>query len=47
MEKDAPCDMNEGFRGMRGVADGGWSLLVWGRGGLMGGEMKRYGGRGA
>ena len=27
------CDMNEGLRGMKGVADEGLSILVWGRGG--------------
>ena len=42
MEKDALCDMNEGFRGMRGVADGGWIMLVWGRGGWKVGRVKWY-----
>ena len=46
MEKDALCDMNEGFRGMKGVADGGWSMLVWGRGGWKVGRVKWYIGRG-
>ena len=42
MEKDALCDMNEGLRGMKGVADGGWSMLVWGRGGWKVGRVKWY-----
>ena len=33
MEKDAMCVLNEGLKGMKGVADGGWSMLVWGSGG--------------
>ena len=46
MEKDALCEMNEGFRGMKGVADGGWSMLVWGRGGWKVGRVKWYIGMG-
>ena len=46
MEKDALCDMNEGLRGMKGVADGEWSMLVWGRGGWKVGRVKWYIGRG-
>ena len=46
MEKDALCEMNEGFRGVKGVADGGWSMLVWGRGGWKVGRVKWYIGMG-
>ena len=46
MEEDALCDMNEGLRGMKGVADGGWSMLVWGRGGWKVGRVKWYIGMG-
>ena len=46
MEKDALCDMNEKFQGMKGVADGGWSMLVWGRGGWKVGRVKWYIGMG-
>ena len=42
MEKDAMCDMNEGLQGMKGVADEGWSMLVWGRGGWKVGRVKWY-----
>ena len=27
------CDMSEGLQGLRRVADEGWSMLVWERGG--------------
>ena len=46
MEKDALCETNEGFRGVKGVADGGWSMLVWGRGGRKVGRVKWNIGRG-
>ena len=46
MEKDALCDMNEKFQGMKGVADGGWRMLVWRRGGRKVGRVKWYIGRG-
>ena len=46
MEKDALCDKNEGLQRMEGVANEGWSMLVWGRGGLVGGWVKGYIGRG-
>ena len=42
MEKDAMCDMNEGLQGMEGVANEGWSMLVWGRGGWKVGRVKWY-----
>ena len=46
MEKDALCDMNEKFQGMKGVADGGWRMLVLGRGGRKVGRVKWYIGKG-
>ena len=42
MEKDAMCDMNERLQGMERAADGGWSMLVWGRGGRKVGRVKWY-----
>ena len=35
-------DMNEGLQEMKGVADEGWSMLVWGRGGRKVGRVKWY-----
>ena len=46
MKKDAMCDMNEGLQGMEGVANEGWSMLVWGRGGWKVGRVKWYIGMG-
>ena len=46
MEKDAVWDMNEGLQEMKGVADEGWSMLVWGRGGRKVGRVKWYIGMG-
>ena len=40
------CDMNKGLQGMRRVADEGWSMLVWGRGGWKVGRVKWYVGMG-
>ena len=46
MKKDAVFDKNEGLQGMEGVANEGWSMLVWGRGGWKVGRVKWYIGRG-
>ena len=46
MEKDAVWDMSEGLQGLRRVADEGWSMLVWGRGGRKVGRVKWYIGMG-
>ena len=46
MKKDTMCDMNEGLQGMEGVANEGWSMLVWGRGGWKVGRVKWYIGMG-
>ena len=46
MEKDAVCDMSEGLQGLRRVADEGWSMLVWERGGRRVGRVKWYVGMG-
>ena len=46
MKKDAVCDKNEGLQGMEGVANEGWSMLVWGRGGWKVGRVKWYIGMG-
>ena len=40
------CDMSEGLQGMRRVADEGWSMLVWGRGGRKVGRVEWYIGMG-
>ena len=46
MEKDAVWDMSEGLQGLRRVADEGWSMLVWERGGRRVGRVKWYVGMG-
>ena len=33
MDGDVLCVVNEGLEGLKGVADEGWSMLVWRRGG--------------
>ena len=40
------CDMSEGLQGLRRVADEGWSMLVWERGGRRAGRVKWYVGMG-
>ena len=40
------CDMSEGLQGLRRVADEGWSMLVWERGGWRVGRVKWYIGMG-
>ena len=46
MEKDAMCETNEGLQGMKGDADEGRRMLVWGRGGWKVGRVKWYIGMG-
>ena len=40
VDGDALCVVNEGFEGLKGVADEGWIVLVWGRGRLAVGRVK-------
>ena len=40
------CVMNEGLEGLKDSVGERWGVLVWGRGGLVGGWVKGYSGRG-
>ena len=40
VDGDVLCVVNEGFEGLKGVADEGWIMLVWGRGRLAVGRVK-------
>ena len=40
------CVMNEGLEGLKENVGERWGVLVWGRGGLVGGWVKGYSGRG-